>query len=466
MMRIPGSFRDPSGYVFEAEGEIFRAINDELATLLRELTENGTLPRLMESGKLVKSRFVEPSDARHAALAGANPGFRHFLHHARLERLSFPYEWSVSMLADAALLTLDLQIALARKGYALKDASAYNVQFVNGRPVFIDLGSIERPKRQDIWYALGQFQRHFLFPLLLTCRRGWDLCSYFTANLDGLPLSQVAAAFTGWSKWSVFLDVTLPYYLERKNKAGASLNAAPRGTGSGSVEGQILNLERLRRKITKLVQRYRIDTVWHDYTATCTYTESSTAEKKRLIHEFLQGTQPRSVLDLGCNTGDYSYLAAGCGAEVVAADADSGAIELLYRRLQKEPARIQPMVVNLANPSPAIGYLNRERPAFLERGRSECVFALALIHHLLVSANLTLEAVRDLFATLTTRYLVLEFVPVGDPQFQRLLQFRECNTSRFTLEQCIEAFAPAFRLLRQERVAGLERTLLFFERCP
>lgn len=464
--RIGGSFRDPSGYVFTREGRLFRAIDAECHATLRELEKSGLLARFTAARQIVVTKWVE--DAALARQLGTeHPGFEHFIEHERLERITFPYEWSVSMLADAALLTLDLQIALLAEGLSLKDATAYNVQFREGRPIFIDLGSIQRPRRLDLWFALGQFQRHFLFPLLLTRHRGWDLRSYFLPNLDGLAPQQVAAAFPGLGQWSpkLLVDLTLPLLLEGKAQGrakGWEQTTAPKS--GGDPKAQIVNLKRLRAKVAGLAAGYKTTGAWHDYTATCTYDDAAEASKKKLIQAFLARSTPATVLDLGCNTGDYSYLAAENSAQVIAADADHDAVELLYRRLRDKPAKITPMVINAANPSPAIGYMNAERPAFLDRAGADCVFALALIHHLLVSANLSLAAIRDLFAALARRWLVLEFVPVSDVQFQRLIRFRENLFEAITLDACLAVFAEKFDQRDRQPVAGTERTLLFFEK--
>ncbi len=464
--RLTASFRDPSGYVFMHEGRLLRAVDTECHHTLTDLVHAGLLEKMMLARQIVPTQFIE-SEAECAVLASGHPGYERFLEHELLPHITYPYEWSVSMLADAALLTLDLQLALLHDAFSLKDATAYNVQFRDGRPIFIDLSSIQRPRRLDVWFALGQFQRHFLFPLLLARHRGWDLRSYFLANLDGIGPSQVAANFPGLAKWrpAILLDVTLPVALERKSSAGKKSWDSAKKT-SGDPAAQTVNLKRLRSKVASLAAGYRTASAWHDYTATCTYDDTAEAAKKKLIGAFLGETRPPAVLDLGCNTGDYSYLAAENGATVIAADADHDAVELLYRRLRKKPAKITPLVCNLAAPSPAIGYMNAERASFLDRfaGAADCVFALALIHHLLVSANLSLAQIRDLLATLTGRWLVLEFVPVADVQFQRLLEFRENLFASITLNACIETFGTAFDVRAQQPIAGTERTLLFLEK--
>lgn len=464
--RITGSFRDPSGYVFQRGDRIFRAVDPACHSVLRNLADSGHLARLIGGKILVPTSFVE-EPALKKELASEHPGFTEFVEHEVIPQITYPYEWSISMLADAALLTLELQKQLAEIGCALKDASAYNIQFVNGRPVFIDLSSIERPARLDIWFALGQFQRMFLFPLLLCRHRGWDLRSYFLASLDGRSVEQVARSFGALQRWrpGLLLDVTLPLLLQRKSDSKNEVRPSSLPKSSGQNSAQLVNLKRLQNKIRKLADGYRPQGVWSDYTKTCSYDRTAETAKKNLVRDFLRSTSPQSVLDLGCNTGEYSELAAECGAKIVAAaDADHDAVEIFYRRLRSQSKPITPLVVDVANPSPGIGYMNRERAGFLDRFNSQCVLALALLHHLLVSANLSLAAARDIFCQLSGRYLVLEFVPPSDPMFQRLLRFRVNLFADLTLDQCLRVFSERFNLLRQAAVENSPRTLLFFEK--
>jgi SAM-dependent methyltransferase len=358
---------------------------------------------------------------------------------------------------------LYLKIALVQHGFGLKDASAYNIQFRAGHPVFIDIGSIEKPERLDLWHALGQFQRMFLFPLLLLVKRGIDFRSYFLSSLDGWSPEKVARSFPGSAAWnpSLLLDVTLPAMLEKRasSKASSRKNLRP-----GRPEAQLINLRRLRKKILGLAAGYKVSSAWASYTQICNYGSESEKFKKGALREFLAKNKPARVLDLGCNTGDYSAIASECGLEVIAADGDHDAIEVLYRKVRQIISRINPIILDIANPSPAIGYLNRERSSFLERGEADCVLALALIHHLVVSANFPLAYVAELFTNLAKQSLVLEFVPREDEMFQRLLKFRRDIYQDYSLESCLAAFSKSFRLIAQQPITGSKRTLLFLQR--
>lgn len=474
--RVEGSFRDPSGFVFSHDGRMFRAIDQAFDVLYREPRTSKAIQQLIDRQLLVKTWPVEDDHLR-AIFQDNYSGFRCFLEHEKVPFISYPYEWSFSMLADAAIHTLRVQKELLSVGLSLKDATPYNIQFVQGKPVFIDITSIERPARLDIWFALGQFLRLFYYPLLLACRRGGDFRSYYLGSINGQSLEQVAAALGPMAKYapSNLLDVGLPLLLERrdskKTKKGVdSDKPVDMAAAEGNAQTQEFNLARLESKLKKLNKKVTRthQSVWSDYTSICNYDDQATAKKKSLIAEFLESHKPSSVLDLGCNTGEYSRLATSHGCDVIAADFDPVAIDRLYSAIkpgsENSSRAISPVILDLANPSPAIGYLNVERDSFLSRCPSQCVFALALIHHLLVSENMTLEAISRLFAVTTSQYLVLEFVPTNDSMFERLLRFRKSYFDDLNLDKCLNAFSKDFHLLQKCPIEGTVRTLLFFEK--
>ena len=459
--RDAGSFRDPSGFVFRQDGRVFRAVDGKCAAILEGLVHSGALRRLVDDGLVVRSEFVTDADLARR-FAADHAGYARFLEHAPIDPITYPYCWTVSMLADAGVHTLDLQLRLLETGHSLKDATAYNIQFVKGKPVFIDLSSIEKPARLDLWVALGQFQQMFTYPLMLVGQRGWDLRSYFLANLGGRSVEQVGRSYTRLQRLRPdrLLDLTLPLWLNRRGDSGKAGGREILTRPNSDSSAQAINLRRLRGKIARLAKHYEPAGAWHDYTRTCTYAGGADDAKKELVRDLIAPLRPARVLDLGCNTGDYSFLAAGLGASVVAADGDHDAVEILYRRMRATPADITPMVVDICNPSPAIGFLNRERAAFHDRVRADAVLALALIHHLHVSGNLPLAAICELFAVLTRDALVLEFVPPEDPQFQRITRFRLDTYDDMRLDRLLAVFGRRFTVERQAPVPGTPRTLL------
>lgn len=463
--RIAGSYRDPSGYVLSREGRIFRAVDGRCGQLLNELMDQGLLPKLIEQRSIVATSFVQ-NDVLRRTLQAENQGFELFLEHEVLDTITYPYEWSFSMLADAGVHTLDLQIQLLSSGCSLKDATSYNIQFVHGQPIFIDISSIERPKRLDIWFALGQFYQTFLFPLMLCNDCGWDLRSYFLASLGGRQIEEVARSF-GWLQRlrpRLLLDLTIPLWLHRCGEKGTRSKRDTLEERRPDISAQLVNLKRLRKKVVGLSARYKLKGIWSKYTQICNYQQTAEDGKKSLIKEFLQTTAPKRILDIGCNTGDYARLGMDCGAQVLAVDSDHDAVEFLYRDLRRNPGPITPMVMDLCNPSPGLGYMNLERESFLERVDVQCVLALALMHHLLVSGNLPLPAIRDMLFELTTRDLVLEFVPTDDNMFQRLIKFRVNLFGDVTLHACRDIFLQRFDLLKEASIPDSKRTLLFLRK--
>ena len=230
-VRQAGSFRDPSGFVFELDGRILRAVDESCLQTVRELRDSGLLTRLIDDGLVVPTTIVEDPELLQQ-LRRSIPSPPASFEHERIHPISYPYEWSPSMLADAGICTIDLQIRLLENGYSLKDATAYNIQFHRGRPVFIDIPSIERPPRLDVWIALGQFGRMFTNPLLLNRYKGQSLRSYFLADLDGSDVSRVQRAFGRLELLSprLLLDVTLPYWFGRR--ASRLDDTQPRRTGN------------------------------------------------------------------------------------------------------------------------------------------------------------------------------------------------------------------------------------------
>ncbi len=459
--RVASSFRDPSGYVFRREDRIFRAVDDACWRLLNELATEGTLGTLVDRGMIVPTTFVQEPKLVDA-LRLEHSGDRHFFEHQPVAPITYPYEWSISMLADAGIHTIDLQLNLLSQRCSLKDASAYNVQFRAGRPVFIDVSSIERSRRPDVWPALGQFNQMFTFGVLLARHYGWDPRSYFLAEPGGRSVEQMARMFGPVERWRgrLLWDVTLPHLLRPR----PGKNRRPGRSPPAGDAAQRWNLSRLRKKLRRMADSYRPRGAWTRYADRCHYRPSDQRLKHEAVAEFLKHRRPKTVIDLGCNSGDYSFLAARLGASVTAIDKDHDTIEVLYRRLKQQPARITPVVADMTNPSPGVGFRNREWPGLLTRMEGECVLALALVHHFLVTGNLPPAAIRDLLCDVTGRYLVAEYVPPSDRMFQELVGQRTASFGWLSLELFKRVFCERFSLLHEVRLSDGGRTLLFFEK--
>jgi SAM-dependent methyltransferase len=460
----PGSFRDPAGRVVRMDGEIYRAVDSRFASLWERVAGEGLVRELTSRSLLVETEPVPPDSEAARRLRAGLPGYSSFLRHRRVPVLTYPYEWSLSMLADAASATLEVEESLVRRGYTLKDASAFNVQFVGSRPVFVDVTSVEPHRRKDVWVAMHQFERMFLYPLLLRKYRGIDHKGYFLSHIDGMDLAGMRAVFRGLSAFrpGLLASVGLPSLLSGRARADRDRLKGRLAEEGGDPEVLLFRLGRLRARIERL-GRSCPRGHWKDYARTNSYSEEAERQKVEFVRDVLSAARPASVLDLGCNTGRYSRLAAESGARVVAVDQDHDCVDLLYREAKAARLDILPVWSDLSNPSPGLGFRNRERAPLLERVRSEAVFALALVHHLLVSSRIPLEEIRDLFHALAAKSLVVEFVEPADPMFQELLGFRENLYGDLTVERFEAVFAERFRLVRRVSLYGARRTLLWFQ---
>ncbi len=394
-----GSFRDPSGYVFYLQDEVYRALDSDSFALIQQFEKDGLLDELGDPSCLIPTKIITQTNPTYETLKKNLPHEKHFLHHAKVPTISYPYEWSFSMLADSAKLQLQLQLKLIEKGYSLKDASAFNVQFINCRPVFIDILSIEKLRFKEVWIAYGQFCQMYLFPLLLKRYRNISSKGYYLDNIDGHNVEEVYQIFGFLSslKPVLFLDVFLQNYFQKSSSdKTAALKQKLEKEGS-STTSQVINIKRMLRKIDKVSRIHKPVGHWIDYINKNTYSKEAEEEKVNYIKDFLKRYSPTTVLDLGCNTGRYSLLASETGADVIAVDSDHDSIDLLYKHAKKAQANILPLWIDITNPSPALGFRNKERKSFLERVHADAVFALALIHHLLITSRIPLDAIRELF---------------------------------------------------------------------
>lgn len=466
-VRDRGSFRDPSGFVYHLGDRIFRAIDPDCSSIVRRLQRTGLLDKLQHRGRLVETRIVRPDEDVYATLRRHIPQAEDFLQHRRIEFISYPYEWSPAMLADAAVCCLDLQLMLIEDGHSLKDASAYNVQFVKGEPVFIDVPSIETVRRRDIWTAMNQFYRMFLHPLLLCRYRRCSLKEYFVSNIDGADHDDIYRRFGGFFalRPALLLDVWLPHQLQRIARPDGGRLRKGVERDQPSAKALVLNLKRLKRKIGCIASQTAPSGQWLDYAENNSYDAQSASRKRACVADFLAEHRPQRVLDIGCNTGCFAELAAEHGSAVVAIDPDAACIDALHRRTRDNGLNVLPLVMDIANPSPGVGFRNVERSPFLDRASFDCVFALAVVHHLLVTNRLPLESIRDLLADLTVRHLVIEFVEPADPMFVSLLGARENIYGTLTLDHFLSVFRGRFDPIKQTRVSTHRTLLTFARRC-
>ena len=443
------SFRDPSGCVFVENNDVYRRIApsyfEQYHALMSALYD-----------ELIKFNALIPHEEIHENEQEI------LIKPEKIPFISYPYEWSFGELKDAALLTLKIHRRAMKHNLILKDASAYNIQFRNGRPVLIDTLSFDFYNDGEPWGAYGQFCRHFLAPLLLMVYKDIRLNKLLSLFIDGVPLDLAANLLGGrggffalqhivWHSKSIAKHETDG---RKKLFSGLKIKIS-RSKHLALIEALIRGIEKLELK--------NVVTEWGDYYANTNYTPEAGEAKSNLVREFLKILQPSTVWDLGANDGTYSRLALENGANVTAFDIDPIAVERNYQSVKKSHEAVLPLILDLTNPSPGIGFANKERTTITERQEPDCVMALAVIHHLAISNNLPLEMLASWFASMT-RGLIIEFVPKEDSQVELLLATRRDIFPNYNQEYFEKIFSEYFNLKRKENIEGSKRVLYCFER--
>ena len=470
---ITASFRDPAGSLFRYQGRVLRVVNAIGVADLEAFLASQAGQKLMAAGAVVPTRALDAAECRELL---ANPmvrelydarGGQTILEHERIDFPSFPYEWTAEMLHAAGTLTLDLAQALLSDGLGLKDGTPYNILFRGPEPVFIDVLSFARRQPGDAtWLPYAQFVRTFLLPLLANQAYGLGLDQTLTTRRDGLEPEEVYR----WTKLTERLRppffglVSMPTWLGGRHKQDDSSIYQKKLLGDPEKARYILDhlLHGLRRTLDRLKPAEGKSSVWSDYmTTNNNYTADHFQAKQRFVGEALAEFRSRSVLDVGCNTGHFSAIAARGGAKVVAVDYDPVVLGDVWRNARQEKLEILPLAVNLTRPSPGMGWRNQECSSFLDRarGKFDAVLMLAVIHHMLVTERVPLADILLLAAELTTNLLVIEFVAPDDSMFQRLTRGREELHKDLTAEVFEAECGRHFEIVRMQHFEGTSRRL-------
>ena len=442
----PPTFRDPAGSVEIRPDGAYRSIRSPFDVEILEFLALPMASALVADGRLVASEVVTRDSDTETLV----------LRHPRISFQSYPWEWPPALWLAAAELTLNLCSDLIKQGWLLKDATPLNVLFRGMEPVFVDVLSIERATSDlPIWMAYGQFVRTFLLPMLAHSQLGWPLQVSLTRR-DGYEPEEIFAALS-WParlRQPALSAVTLPSLLAGKAKDNSSL--AARRVKDPDLAKQIIlkTLNRLLSRMRQVAPAYRSST-WTDYAETAThYNEDDHSRKRAFVAGALAASNPSRVLDVGCNTGVYSLLAADAGAEVVSIDTDLQTVDRLCAKLKGSGKNILPLCVDLAYPTPAVGWENSETASFLSRcsGHFDTVMMLAVIHHLLLHSQVPMDRIASLCSNLTTENLILEWVPPTDVKFRELLRGRDDIYSQITEALFREAFGRYFSIISERKL--------------
>lgn len=451
------SFRDPSGFVFSQNGTFYRQINKSYQKDYEMLMSSGLYEELVSDRLLVKHE--------EAKIKGDGNEWK-VIKPEQIPFISYYFEWAFGMLKDAALTTLQIQKIALDHGMSLKDASAFNIQFLEGKPILIDTLSFEEYKEGKPWIAYEQFVENFLIPLYLMSKVDIKLGRLTSVFMNGVPLDVAAKMLPFKSRFDLSLAIHIFAHANAQKKYSDkkldSKTKSKRFT-KNALRGLIDNLE----GAVKRAKWEPVGTQWADYYEEDknNYKNESFKHKFDLVEKYLKQIKSKKVWDIGANTGIFSKIAAKLGADTVAFDIDYGAIERNYQELVKKEGndKILPLFFDMATPTPAIGWENLERQSVFERGPADAVLALAVIHHLNITFKAPFIYQAQAFAKMG-KHLIVEFIEKDDSQVQLLVTNRDDLLEEFTKENFEKAFKQFFRIKEETKIRGSKRTLYLMER--
>lgn len=446
---LGNSFRDPSGFVYKKKGIIYRQINQSYRSTFELFIASGLYTDLVASGDLIPHDMVADEEMQ------TEQGWR-IIRPEHVCFWSYPYEWCFSQLKEAAIMTLRVQQKALKYGMSMKDGSAFNIQFINGKPVLIDSLSFEKFNPAKGWQGFRQFCMHFLAPLALMSMGDHRLGQLLRCNIDGIPL-ELTSSLLPWKSWlhfSTLFHIHLQVKAERRY-----LKKTKVIFGSHTIDARrvVALVKQLESAINRL--EVRPSSSWVDYYATTERQQEALLEKDRVVGTYLAMVAPRTVWDFGANDGRFSRLAAKQSQTVISFDFDLACVEMSYRKCKSAGyTNILPLCLDLTNPSGRMGWGNDETMSLSDRSPTDLILCLALIHHLAIGKNIPFDRVARWLSTLTT-HLIIEFVPKCDPMVQRMLRRRDDIFPDYDEKSFELIFSRYFRIIESEKISCTSRMI-------
>jgi len=442
------SFRDPSGSLFIKNEILYRSV----AQSYREHYDYAKKSKLYES--LINDGLLVHHSEIDADFKTVPEAYK-ILRPAMIPFISYPYEWCFNELKDAALLTLKIQKRALEANMVLKDANAFNVQFKNAKPIFIDTLSFEKYKEGSPWVGYRQFCQHFLAPLTLMRHKDLRLGQLSRIFIDGVPLDLASSLLPFRTIFRPLTAFHIHLHAKGQKKFSTKTKISFPKMPRRNLIALIDNLESAVRNLHLKKQ----DTEWQNYYDNTNYSTDAFTKKKEIVFKFLNITKPNIVWDLGANTGVFSRIASNMGIQTISFDIDPMAVENNYLKSKKQNEKnILPLILDLTNPSSGIGWSGEERMSLEKRGPADTILALALIHHLAISNNLPFKKIAEYFSKLCNN-LIIEFVSKTDSQVQHLLATRKDIFTDYYEKKFEEEFKKYFSIELKENVAGSDRQL-------
>ncbi len=455
-----GSFRDPAGNIFYHQNKVFRILNKEGLERFNFLKKNDLLQKCIENKFLVKSFEVENKN-----LEFNFSKEKKIIQHEKIDYISYPYEWCFNQLKDAALHHLNFHLFLLKNNATLIDGSAYNIQFIGHKPVFIDLLSIKEYEEGEYWNAHKQFCENFLNPLILKSKKKIDFNNWFKGNMEGVSTKDLNALLGLRDKFSfnIFTQVVLLNYLEQKALNNKKINIKNIKQKKFPKKSYIALLENMKKFISSISLK-KTKTLWDDYSTNNTYNKSEEAKKKEIVAKFAQKYKFNKLADLGCNDGVYSQICLQNGCNyVIGFDYDLNAINNAFIISKQKKLDFLPLYFDASNPSSNLGWSQNERKGFLERINFTGMIALAFEHHLSIAKNIPLDQTVKWLTSIAPQGLI-EFVPKNDITVQKMLTLKGDIFNDYNEENFKKLLKKNSEIISEIQVSDSGRKIFEFKR--
>ncbi len=457
----PGSFRDRNGRVYYYNDEIYRGLSQKAFEDWEALSATDFYSHYSKAMKIVPTEQVQTDSTQSIQIPFAQ-SWEAVLKHDRIPFISYPYEWSFSMLKDAALLQLELLGAALDEDMIVKDSSAYNIQWFGSQPVFIDIPSFEKLQTSEPWVGYRQFCQLFLYPLFLQAYKDVTFQHWLRGSIDGILPEEICNLLStrDFFRPGVFMHVYMQNKMQDRHKSTTKNVKAELKLAGFSKELVKSNVKRINKLVEGLRWK-RKQTEWSDYQNIHNYSDEDHKLKEEFVEKVSRLRSWPLVWDIGCNTGNFTRIVADNADCVVAMDADHLAIENLYCSLHRDKdTNILPLVINLADSSPNMGWRGLERKSLVERGSPDLTLCLALVHHIVIGANIPMAEFVQWLAGLKTA-LIIEFVTKEDDMVRTLLLNKEDHYDDYELEYFKKCLNDYF-YIRDEKILNSKKRILFY----
>ncbi len=440
MIREYSSFRDIDGFVYEKDGNIYRQINWSYQQDYDMFKNCGLYDKLVSQKQIISFEEVSSSD---------NIGYK-TIKPTKIDFISYPYEWCFSAYKDAALLTLEIQKTAIKYGMTLKDATAYNIQFHQGQPIHIDTLSFTAFDENLPWPAYKQFCQHFLAPLALMSYKDIRLSSLMKNYIDGIPIDLASKLLPKILPLGLMFNIHLNAWFQKKFSSSYNINN--KQMKSMSLQKHLALIDGLEHTILSLKYPYH-RSEWNYYYKDNNYSSISMKSKEKIVKQMIKSLpQVHKLWDIGANDGHFSRNNSS-KIQNICFDIDAMVVESNYQQAKQNKERnITPLILDLLNPSPAIGFNNNERKTIIDRGKPDVVLALAILHHLAIGNNIPFDYIASYFSLISPN-LVIEFIPIEDSQVQKLLCSKAKSFDRYNQQEFENVFSKYFSIIKKQKIS-------------